>query len=95
MKCPLKSILLSLPVWGLIIAETGHGFSIYTLMNSMPKYLHDVLHYDISENAMASSLPFTTQWIGAMATGKLTDYIIGRKIVRVLLMRRIMTTIGE
>lgn len=95
MKTPWLKIFISLPVWGLIIGELGHGFTIYTLMNSMPKYLSDVLHYDITDNAILSALPYTTQWFGGVGSGKLADWLIKERDYSVVWIRRIMTTIGK
>lgn len=93
-KPPWKSILMSMPLWGLIVAELGHGFTLYTLMNSLPVYLTVVLHYQ-AQNKLTIALPFTSQWIAAMLSGKLTDYLIAKKGVSTALMRRIMGTIGK
>lgn len=81
-------------IWALIISEIGHDFTIFTLVNNFPKYLSDVLHYDLAENALASSLPYICQWIGGITAGEIVDRLIRKKGYSVLWCRRVVTTIG-
>lgn len=49
LKTPWKYILSSAPVWGLIIAEIGHDWGLYTMVTDLPKYMSDVMHFNIAE----------------------------------------------
>lgn len=39
---PLKSMLLSLPIWALVIFHYGYVYSQYIFLTAMPKYLSEV-----------------------------------------------------
>lgn len=46
---PWGKLLTSWPVWALIIAETGHDWGLYTMVTDLPKYMSDVMHFDIAQ----------------------------------------------
>ena len=44
---PWCNVLRSGPVWGMVVAHFSCNWGNYTLLTCLPKYLHDVLHFDI------------------------------------------------
>lgn len=40
---PFKAIMTSIPVWAIIISQTGIDFSFYIMTTDLPKYLSDVV----------------------------------------------------
>ena len=36
------------PLWALTIAEIGHDYGLYTMVTDLPKYMSDVMHFDIT-----------------------------------------------
>lgn len=46
---PWMSILLAPTVWALVVAEIGFDWCAYTIVNDLPKYMNDVLHFSIKE----------------------------------------------
>lgn len=91
---PFKSILTSLPVWAVIISQTGIDFSFYVMTTDLPKYLADVMRIDVERNGLYSSLPQLMNFFTAMGFGLLGDYCINKKILTVRNTRRYFTTIG-
>ena len=49
---PWKSILLSVPVWAIVIAHTAGNFGTYVMTSYMPSYLDEQLHYNIKSAAI-------------------------------------------
>ncbi|XP_026480192.1 sodium-dependent phosphate transport protein 1-like [Ctenocephalides felis] len=47
---PLKSIVRSLPIWALILAQCGHEFSFHIMQFMFPKFVNDVIGYDLDKN---------------------------------------------
>ena len=45
---PLGKMLLSVPVWALIITHAGHNWGMYTLLTEMPTYLSNIHHFNIT-----------------------------------------------
>lgn len=70
---PWKSILLSLPVWAIIITHGCSVFGYFTVVNQLPSYMKQVLHYNIKENGLLSSLPYLGEYtliIALVRSGK-------------------------
>ena len=44
---PWKAILTSRACWGLFIAHTCFNYGAYTFLTSIPKYMSEVLRFDI------------------------------------------------
>ena len=44
---PWKSLVTSVPLWAILIAQTGDCWGIYTLLSEMPTYMSRVLHFDM------------------------------------------------
>lgn len=57
-KVPWKAILLSMPVWALIVTHGCSVFGYFTVVNQLPSYMKQVLHFKIKENGLLSSLPY-------------------------------------
>lgn len=57
-KVPWLQMLMNLPVWAIIITHTCSVFGYFMVVNQLPTYMKDVLHYDIKKNGMLSSLPY-------------------------------------
>ena len=45
---PWGAVMTSAPFWGIIIAQFTYNWGSYTLLTSLPKYLHDVLHFNLA-----------------------------------------------
>lgn len=92
---PYKAILTSVPVWAIIISQTGIDFSFYVMTTDLPKYLSDVMRFDVERNGLYSSLPQILNFFSGMGFGLLSDYCINRKYLSVKNTRRIFTTTGN
>jgi len=92
---PFRAILTSLPVWAIIISQTGIDFSFYVMTTDLPKYLSDVMRFDVEKNGLYSSLPQVLNFFSAMAFGLLSDVCINKQYLSVKNTRRIFTTAGE
>ncbi|KAK9693163.1 Major Facilitator Superfamily [Popillia japonica] len=93
-KIPWLGFATDIGIWALVISEIGHDFTIFTLINNFPKYLSDVLQYDLGDNAILSSMPYVAQWVGGVIAGQVTDYLIKKKNYDVLLCRKVGSTLG-
>jgi MFS transporter, ACS family, solute carrier family 17 (sodium-dependent inorganic phosphate cotransporter), other len=92
---PFRAILTSVPVWAIIISQTGIDFSFYIMTTDLPKYLADVMRIDVERNGLYSSLPQVLNFFSAMAFGVLSDICINKKYLSVKNTRRIFTTTGN
>jgi hypothetical protein len=92
---PFKKILTSVPVWAIIISQTGMDFSFYVMTTDLPKYLNDVMRVDVERNGLYSSLPQILNFFSAMGFGLLSDICINKEYLSVKNTRKFFTTTGE
>lgn len=91
---PFKAILTSIPVWAIIISQNGIDFSFYVMTTDLPKYLSDVMRFNVEKNGLYSSLPQVLNFFSAMGFGLLSDICINKEYLSVKNTRRIFTTTG-
>lgn len=93
-KIPWKAILSSIPIWGLILGEIGHDIIYFLVITNFPKYMSNVLKYDIQQMGFAMAAPFLVLFVTAFLCGITADLLIKREIVSVLNVRRWFTFVG-
>ncbi|XP_046659305.1 putative inorganic phosphate cotransporter isoform X1 [Homalodisca vitripennis] len=77
---PWRYIFTSVPLWGLIIAQIGHDWGLFTIITDLPKYMKSVMHFSIAQNGILSAAPYLAMWIFAVICGGLVDFLVSRKI---------------
>ncbi|CAH0557662.1 unnamed protein product [Brassicogethes aeneus] len=88
-KVPWKSILTSLPVWSIMIAQNGNTFYLFPYINQLPTYMNDVLNLKISDNGLFSCLPFIGQYAFACIGCYIADKLRKSKQVSTKTTRKI------
>ena len=48
-KIPFKAIFTSVPFYAILIAHCTQNWGFYTLLNEMPTYMSQILHFNIKE----------------------------------------------
>ncbi|XP_034830468.1 putative inorganic phosphate cotransporter [Maniola hyperantus] len=91
---PWKALLRSIPLWSLIIAGIGHDWGYFTMVTDLPKYMTDVLKFNIKRAGLLSALPYIAMWIASFFFGLLCDFCIKRKCHSIQNARKIYTTIA-
>lgn len=92
---PFKAILTSVPVWAIIISQTGMDFSFYVMTTDLPKYFSDVMRFDVEKNGLYNSLPQMLNFFSAMGFGLISDICINKEYLSVRNTRRVFTSTGE
>lgn len=72
---PWRSLLTSLPVWSIIITHGCSVFGYFTVVNQLPTFTKYILHYNIKENGLLSSLPYLGKYLFALFTSHLADWL--------------------
>ncbi|XP_068746722.1 vesicular glutamate transporter 1-like [Montipora capricornis] len=72
---PWKSILSSLPVWGIIVAAFASDWGLYVLLICVPLFLLEVLHYEVAEVGFAAAAPFVFKAISCPLAGITADLL--------------------
>lgn len=73
---PWKAILTSVPLLALICAQVGHDWGFFIMVTDLPKYMSDVLRFNIKDLGFYASLPYLMMWIVSISTGFLSDWLI-------------------
>ncbi|MEQ2260611.1 hypothetical protein XENORESO_021152, partial [Xenotaenia resolanae] len=77
---PLLSMLLSVPLWTIIITQMCSNWSYYTLLTSLPTYMNNILHFDLKSNGFLSALPYLGSLPTSLLSGVAADWLIGKKV---------------
>lgn len=77
-----------------VITQIGHSFGYFTVVTDLPKYMADVLKFNIKENGFYSTLPYIAMWIMSIIFGTLSDFMLKRKWMSLTVSRKIFTTLS-
>ncbi|CAH1123595.1 unnamed protein product [Ceutorhynchus assimilis] len=91
---PWKAILTSSKVWALLLAMIGNNYTWWTLLTQIPSYMNSVMHFDIKNNSLLSSLPYLTLWILSFGVGFSSDYIINKGLLERTTSRKVFNSFG-
>ncbi|KAJ8320340.1 hypothetical protein KUTeg_001927, partial [Tegillarca granosa] len=86
---PWISILTSGPVWAMATAMFTVAWGMTVVFSYLPRYMNDVLDFDIHKNGLMSSLPFAGKTISVIVIGVLTDKLIKSRILNITHIRKI------
>ncbi|XP_050311165.1 sialin-like isoform X4 [Anthonomus grandis grandis] len=92
---PWKAILTSGPIWALVITQIGHDWGFFTMVTDLPKYMKDVLHFNVKENGIWSSVPYILMWFVSMSSGWLCDWLIHKGHMNICTARKFFTTLAS
>ncbi|XP_069685198.1 putative inorganic phosphate cotransporter isoform X2 [Periplaneta americana] len=92
---PWRAIFTSIPLWGLIFAQIGHDWGLFTLVTDLPKYFKNVMKFNIFENGFLTALPYLVMWISSIITGWICDFLINKGYLSITIARKIFTTIAS
>lgn len=95
LMCPWKKVFTDMAVYACIVGQFGHDYIFFTLQTNLPNYMDQVLHFDVHENGVLSSIPYLMMFISSVGVGAVTDYILAKNWVRPITMRRFNTTLGS
>ncbi|PSN46830.1 Sialin [Blattella germanica] len=71
---PWKDVWTSVPFLVIINAHFCNNTCWYFLLTELPTYMFKVLHFDLENNKLMSSLPYLTLWIFSLALSKCLDF---------------------
>ncbi|XP_056875923.1 sialin isoform X1 [Takifugu flavidus] len=91
---PLLHMLLSVPLWAIIITQMCLNWSYYTLLTSLPTYMDNILHFDLKSNSFLSGLPYLGAWLFSVLSGVVADFLIERGVFSVTTVRKLLTFAG-
>ncbi|KAK0582324.1 hypothetical protein LWI29_024190 [Acer saccharum] len=93
-KIPWKKILLSLPVWAIVVNNFTFHYALYVLMNWLPTYFEQGLKLSLQEMGSSKMLPYLNMFIFSNIGGVVADHLITKRIMSVTKTRKFLNTIG-
>ncbi|XP_006813909.1 vesicular glutamate transporter 1-like [Saccoglossus kowalevskii] len=72
---PIKSMLLSLPVWAIVAAHFSENWGFYTMLTDLPMFFKEVLGFDLFQAGVMSALPYIMMTISVIIGGQIADYL--------------------
>uniref|UniRef100_A0A674E128 Sialin n=1 Tax=Salmo trutta TaxID=8032 RepID=A0A674E128_SALTR len=91
---PLLPMVLSVPLWAIIVSQMCANWGYYTLLTSLPTYMDTVLHFDLRQNAFLSALPYLGGWAFSVISGVVADSLLEKELLSVTAVRKIFTITG-
>lgn len=93
-KIPWKRILLSLPVWAIVVNNFTFHYALYVLMNWLPTYFELGLQLSLQEMGSSKMLPYLNMFIFSNIGGVVADHLVTKRILSVTNTRKFLNTIG-
>ncbi|KAK9287242.1 hypothetical protein L1049_015655 [Liquidambar formosana] len=93
-KIPWKKILVSLPVWAIVVNNFTFHYALYVLMNWLPTYFEQGLQLSLQEMGSSKMLPYLNMFIFSNIGGVIADHLITKRIMSVTKTRKFLNTIG-
>ncbi|XP_045672871.1 sodium-dependent phosphate transport protein 1-like isoform X2 [Phyllostomus hastatus] len=91
---PIKAMLKSLPVWAISLCCFAFSWTNTIMFMYMPTFLRAKLRIDMRENGLLSALPYLLCWVLGILAGYLADFFLARKILSLIAIRKLFTTLG-
>ncbi|KAI5652003.1 major facilitator superfamily domain-containing protein [Phthorimaea operculella] len=92
---PFRALLCSKPLWVLNLASVAHFFGYFTLTTNLPKYLSDVLKFNVKETGLMSALPNIAMYVFSFIFAGICDFCITKGWHSITTGRKIYTTISS
>ncbi|CAI0471330.1 unnamed protein product [Linum tenue] len=93
-KIPWKRILVSLPVWAIVVNNFTFHYALYVLMNWLPTYFEQGLQLSLQEMGSSKMMPYLNMFIFSNIGGVVADHLITKRICSVTRTRKVLNTIG-
>ncbi|KAL0280109.1 UNVERIFIED_CONTAM: hypothetical protein PYX00_001499 [Menopon gallinae] len=91
---PWKRMMMSFPVWAIIIAHFSENWGFYTLLTELPTFMNDVFGFDLHKAGILAALPYLAMGIIVMTGGFIADYLRLNKSLSTLRVRKLFNCGG-
>jgi ACS family sodium-dependent inorganic phosphate cotransporter len=92
-QVPWKRLITNKACLAIFAAHSCFNYGWYMLLSWLPKYLKSVYQVDLSQKPLGA-VPYIVGFIGATASSRTCDYLINKKGISKLFLRRLMNTVG-
>lgn len=79
---PFFRIATSIPFLVLVVGQFGSLWGLNLVVTSMPKFMAEVLHFEMSQLGALAALPSLARLIMGFVFGSIADYLLKKEIVK-------------
>ncbi|XP_071964814.1 sialin-like [Antedon mediterranea] len=90
---PWRAILMSPPVWAIVISDTMFEFAWNLVLLEIPMFLSTIFECDVLTAGGLTSAPLAARFITCLLTAVAADYIIQREYLSILKTRKLFAII--
>ncbi|XP_037008913.2 sodium-dependent phosphate transport protein 3-like [Artibeus jamaicensis] len=91
---PIKAMVRCLPLWAIFSGFFSHFWLCTIIITYLPTYIHSVLHVNIRQSGVLSSLPFVAALTCTILGGQLADFLLSRNLLRLVTVRKLFSSLG-
>ncbi|CAK1586760.1 unnamed protein product [Parnassius mnemosyne] len=88
---PWRAALTSPAFLAILVAHVCSNWGWYMLLIELPFYMKQVLKFNMTENALTTSLPFLSLWFFSIGLSRTLDWLRGKNIITTTTARKIGT----
>ncbi|KAK9887994.1 hypothetical protein WA026_000283 [Henosepilachna vigintioctopunctata] len=92
---PWFSIMTSLPLWAILVTMCGNSWAFYTQLTELPKYMSQILHFNIQQNAILSAIPYLTSWWLGIFASIFADWLLRKGYLSLSMSYKIFNSIAS
>lgn len=85
---PLRDVLTSMPFWAFTILHYGNLWGLYFLLTAGPKFIAQVLGFNLSQAGFISGVPYITRMVMGFIFGAVSDVMRKKEVMSVTAMRK-------
>nr|XP_051710988.1 sodium-dependent phosphate transport protein 3 isoform X5 [Oryctolagus cuniculus] len=91
---PIKAMVRCLPLWAIFTGFFSHFWLCTIIITYLPTYISTVLHVNIRDSGVLSSLPFIAASSCTILGGQLADFLLSRSLLRLITVRKLFSSLG-
>lgn len=92
---PLWKMAKSVPFWSLVILHYGSLWGMYFLLTAAPKFMNEVLGFNLTKSGFLAALPYLARMICAFIFGSIGDAVLKSGRLSVTNIRKIFCIFCE
>ncbi|XP_013006870.1 sodium-dependent phosphate transport protein 3 isoform X1 [Cavia porcellus] len=91
---PIKAMVRCLPLWAIFTGFFSHFWLCTIIITYLPTYINTVLHVNIRDSGVLSSLPFVAAASCTILGGQLADLLLSRNFLSLIGVRKLFSSLG-
>ncbi|KAM4835272.1 sodium-dependent phosphate transport protein 3 isoform 3-T3 [Thomomys bottae] len=90
---PIKAMVRCLPLWAIFVGFFSHFWLCTIIITYLPTYISTVLHVNIRDSGVLSSLPFIAASSCTILGGQLADFLLSRNLLSLIAVRKLFSSL--